>query len=451
MTKAKNVDVLDGDIDSTFRKLAAPLALGFVLNIVNGWVDKIYVSHLGEIEIASIGVSEQISLLLFALGMGFAIGTGVVVARRIGEGKQDEANNIATQALTIMFVYAIVVTLICYLSLSPLLSALGYSGEINFYAIEYMHALLLGAPFNFLIFQSNAIVRSSGNTLFPMYMIGLTIIINAILAPLLIFDFILPSGLGIFGAGLATAIAQFIGFGIALFFLIKGYTPVKLKLKEFKPDIGIIKVIVKRGIPSTLQYLALSFNRMGMFALANTYGVKVVAAYTLGLSFDLFSLMPIFGAAAAVEIISGINRGAGKIHRIFDYFYSAIKQITFLVIPLMALAFFGGEKFASMFSDDPEIIKETGKFLSITSLSYMFFAIGVICTRVVSGAGDTKRSFFIYSGVLFVVQLPLAWILAKFFNMQQSGLYYGIFSSYLFFMFLGLYHVYRMKWLRVKF
>ena len=104
-----------------------------------------------------------------------------------------------------------------------------------------------------------------------------------------------------------------------------------------------------------------------------------------------------------------------------------------------------------MFSDDPEIIKETGKFLSITSLSYMFFAIGVICTRVVSGAGDTKRSFFIYSGVLFVVQLPLAWILAKFFNMQQSGLYYGVFSSYLFFMFLGLYHVYRMKWLRVKF
>ena len=451
MVKAKNVDVIDGDINSTFRKLAAPLAFGFVLNIVNGWVDKIYVSRLGNIELASMGVSEQLNLLIFALGMGFAIGTGVVVARRIGEGKQSEANQIATQALTIMFVYAIFVAIICYLSLDLLLSALGYSGEIKTYSLSYMHALLLGAPFNFLIFQSNAIVRSSGNTVFPMYMIGLTILINAILAPLLIFDIILPTGLGIFGAGLATAIAQFCGFLVALYVLIKGYTPVTLELKGFKPNMEIIKLIVKRGIPSTLQYLSLSFNRMGMFALANTYGVKVVAAYTLGLSFDLFSLMPIFGAAAAVEIISGLNRGAGRIHRIFDYFYSAIKQISFLVVPLMALAFFGGEKFASLFTDDIEIIKETGNFLSVTSLAYMFFAVGVICTRVISGAGDTFRSFYIYSGVLFVVQLPLAWILAKGFGLGQSGLYYGIFSSYLFFMFLGLYHIYRMKWLRVKF
>lgn len=451
MTKAKKVNVLEGDVDSSLRKLAAPLALGFVLNILNGWVDKIYVSRLGDIELASMGVSEQLRLLIFTLGIGFAIGTGVVVSRRIGEGKQDEANEVATQALATMFIYGSVISILFYLSLEYLLGLLGYSGELKFLAVDYMEAILIGAPFNFLIFQSNAIVRSTGNTVFPMMMIGLTIIFNAILSPLLIFDLVLSEGYGVYGAGLATSISQFLGFLVTLYILKSGYTPVTLKLAGFRPNYQIIMTIVKRGIPSTLQYLSLSFNRMGMFALSNTFGVKIVAAYTLGLSFDLFVFMPIFGTAVAIEIISGQNRGAGNINRIFEYFKSAIKQIAFLVVPLMILAFFGGEYFASWFSDDKEIIEETGRFLSITSLSYMFFAVGVMCTRVISGAGDTIRSFFIYSGVLFFVQLPLSWLLAVKLGYEEDGLYYGIFSSYLFFMFLGLYHVYRKKWLKVEF
>lgn len=451
MTKGKKVNVLEGDVDSSLRKLAAPLALAFVLNILNGWVDKIYVSRLGDVELASMGVSDQIRLLIFTLGIGFAVGTGVVVARRIGEGKKDEANQVATQALATMFLYAVIIATICFYFLNDLLSILGYTGELKANSIVYLQAILIGAPFNFLIFQSNAIVRSTGNTVFPMLMIGLTIIINAILSPFLIFDIVLENGLGVFGAGLATAISQFLGFLITLFIMQKGYTPVTLQFKGFKPDFEIIKIIVKRGIPSTLQYLSLSFNRMGMFSLANTFGVKVVAAYTLGLSFDLFVFMPIFGTAVAIEIISGQNRGAGNISRIFEYFYSAIKQISFFVIPFMAIAFFGGEYFASWFSDDTVIIEETGTFLSITSLSYMFFAVGVMCTRIISGAGDTIRSFFIYSGVLFLVQLPLSYLLATQFGLKQDGLYYGIFSSYLFFMFLGLYHIYRKKWLKIEF
>ena len=155
MTKAKKVNVLEGDVDSSLRKLAAPLALGFVLNILNGWVDKIYVSRLGDIELASMGVSEQLRLLIFTLGIGFAIGTGVVVSRRIGEGKQDEANEVATQALATMFIYGSVISILFYLTLEYLLGLLGYSGELKFLAVDYMEAILIGAPFNFLIFQSN--------------------------------------------------------------------------------------------------------------------------------------------------------------------------------------------------------------------------------------------------------------------------------------------------------
>ena len=138
MTKGKKVNVLEGDVDSTLRKLAAPLALAFVLNILNGWVDKIYVSRLGDIELASMGVSDQIRLLIFTLGIGFAVGTGVVVARRIGEGKKEEANQVATQALVTMFLYSVVIASICFYFLNDLLSLLGYTGELKTNSIIYL-------------------------------------------------------------------------------------------------------------------------------------------------------------------------------------------------------------------------------------------------------------------------------------------------------------------------
>lgn len=450
MARSTKVDVINGAIGSSFRELALPLAFSFLLYQMNGLVDKYWISFLGDKEIAAIGVSDQLRLMVFTLGIGFAIGTGVVVARRIGEGKREEADHTATQALATMFVYALAICGLFFVYMRDLLDLFGFVGEIQDHAVTYLSGIVIGIPFSFLIFQTNAIVRSTGNTRYPMLIISSTIVLNAIFSPLLIFDFIFDGGLGTFGAGLATSIAQILGLSITLFLIFKGYTPVSLNFKGFKADRAVIKKIIMRGIPSTLQYLSLFFNRMGMFVVANMIGENVVTSYTLGLSFDLFVFMPIFGAAVAIEIISGQNRGANKIDRIFSYFYSGLKQISFIIVPMMILAYFFGDQFAKIFTKNPGIISETANYIAITSLSYLFFAVGVFCTRVVSGAGDTWMSFGIYSSVLFVIQLPLAFILVKYFDFGFSGMYWGIFYSYLLFAIIGLFLLYSKYWLRIK-
>lgn len=450
MARSTKVDVLTSDFDSSFRQLALPLAFSFLLYQINGLVDKYWISFLGDNEIAAIGVSEQLRLMVFTLGIGFAIGTGVVVARRIGEGKQKEADHTATQALATMFLYAIVICALFYFNMRNLLDLFGFVGEIQDQAVKYLSGIVWGIPFNFLIFQTNAIVRSTGNTKYPMVIISLTILFNAILSPLLIFDHIFAGGLGTFGAGMATAIAQMLGLTLSLILIFKGVTPVSLDFRNFKADKEIIKKIILRGIPSTLQYLSLFFNRMGMFVIANLISEKVVTSYTLGLSFDLFVFMPIFGAAVAIEIISGQNRGANKIDRIFKYFYSGLKQVSFIIIPLVILAYLFGDQFALIFTEGTEIIQLTASYIAITSLSYIFFAVGVFCTRVVSGAGDTWMSFAIYSSVLFLIQLPLAYILVNYFDYGFSGMYWGVFTSYLLFAGIGLILLYSKYWLRIK-
>ena len=448
-TKRK-VDVLNADIDSSLRKLALPLVLGFVLHMVNGVVDMFWVSKLGDQALGALGVSEQLTLFYFTLGIGFAIGTGVVVARRIGEGRPEEADKTASQAMFAMFIYAVIVALGFYFARGIILDIIGYEAEKKFLAMEYLSGITYGIPFLFIIIQINAIVRSTGNTLYPMYIIAFTIIVNAILTPLLMFDYFIEDGLGIFGSGFATAISHLTGMLISLRFVLKGYTPINLNFKDFVPEFDIIKRIIKRGFHSTLQYLSVSINRILLFAIANKIGGFTDASFAIALKFDLLTFMPMFATGVSLEIISGQNRGAGKTDRIFKYFWSAVKQISFILIPMMFVAIFFGKHFSFIFTDNSEISELTKSFLRVTSLAYMFFAIGIFTTRVISGAGDTLKSFIIHSSILILVQLPICYYLSFVLNWSEAGLYWGIFFSYLAFTILGLYSLYKKRWLNVE-
>ncbi len=447
------MDLLNGDIDKSLRTLGFPLAFAFILHIINGWVDKLYVSRLGGDSLAALGVSDQLGLLVFTLAIGFAIGTGVIVARKLGEGTEKskkEANETAVQAFAIMFFYSIAISIIFHFTASPLLDLLGYEKLVKTESVQYLSALVLGFPFLFLIVQLNAIIRSTGNTVYPMAIIAVTILINAVLTPLLVFDFILPEGLGIYGAGLGTAIANLLGLLINLYTINRGYTDFKLEFHKFSFNTKILSQIISKGIPSTLQYLSISINRIAMFSLVNYFGTNAVAAYTLGLSFDLFVFMPIMGAGVALEIASGQNRGAKKIKRIFAYFNSAVKQSLFILVPMIIIAQFIGSEFAGLFSDDSEIKYLTSSYLKVTSLAYIFFSVAVFGTRVISGAGDTQRSFVIYSIIMIVVQIPLSYLLSIHLDFGSSGIWWGIFLSYLLFMLISLSELYRRKWLNIK-
>lgn len=440
------VDLLNGNINQTLRQFSIPLIFSFILNILYSWVDKIFVSKIGGKNLAAVGVSEQLLLLIFTLGIGFAIGSGVVVARKIGEGNHKEANQIATMSIVIMFFYSLFVSISFYIGLPYILDLMGYKGELKSHILTYMSAVILGFPFNFLTFQINAMVRSIGNTTYPMMILVITVILNGIFTPLLIFGIGPFPELGLYGAGLSTAIAQLIGCIISITAMVKNYTPIEFRLSDFKIQKDIISIIFKKGIPSTFQYLSLSSNRIFIFSLANQYGAEVVASYTLGLSFDLFVFMPVFATGIGIEIITGQNLGANKPERVIKYFYSAIKQLGLIMIIMGFVAYNYGHFFASLFSKNLIVIENTTKYLQTTSFSYLFFAIGIITTRVFSGAGDTIRSLIVVAIFIYLVQIPLASLFTLYFDLGPKGLWLSISISLFAFALIGIFNFYRGGW-----
>ncbi len=444
------VDLLEGPIDSTLRKFALPLILSFVINMVYTWVDMYYVSRINTVSVAAAGVGEQILFFAFGLGIGFAVGTSIVVARRFGERDYEGATHTATQGFLLMFGFSMLITLLLYLTYPMILKLMNIEGETYTLAEKYLSAISWGMPFNFLIFQLNATVRSTGNSVFPMAILIFANILNIIISPFLIFGIGPFPRMEIFGAGLGTAIAEFIGFLVALILIQTGKSGLKLSFNDLKPDIKIIKRIVKLGIPASLQLLTISINRILISSITFSFGAEILTTYMLGLRMDLFVFMPIFAVGAAIEITTGQNLGAHKTDRVFKYYYSAIKQLSLLMAIFGVLVFFGGSLFAKIFTQDKQIIQNVAEYLRITAFSYIFFGIGIISVRVISGAGAYIRSLIIVAIILFFIQLPFAWGLSKHTFLDYNGIWVGILLSHISFALIGYLQMISGKWINVK-
>jgi putative MATE family efflux protein len=386
---------------------------------------------------------------IFSIASGFAVGSGIIIARRIGEGKTNESNQTFTQSTILMFLISIIITILFYFLIDKFVLLFNLQPLVSGLVVTYIKSVAFGIPAVFLVFHLNTIIRATGNSFFPMLVLIISNVLNAIIAPFLIF------GIGPFprmemqGAGIAAAIAQNIGLILILTGVLKKYVAIRFEKESLKPDLKMYANIFKLGFPATLQIIAVSVNRILMLGLANSFGVAVLTTYMFGIGVDLFVFMSIFAIGTAIEIITGQNLGAGKTDRIFKYHRSAIKQTVVLLAAVSVLVFLFGEYFVRIFISDQFLISEIQHYLRIASIAYIPFSIGIISLRVVSGSGDYFRSFRIVAFIFFGIQLPFAYFTSKYTALNHDGIWYAILLSQIVFAVLALIALYRRKWMKV--
>lgn len=442
--------ILEGPITATLWKFSFPLMLGFLVNSLYSWVNMYFVGKLGSAAIAAVGFSEQINFFIFNLGSGFSIGASVIVARRIGEGNRKAAEDITRQSIVFVLVTSLVITGALMLLLPTILGSLGLTGETYHLARSFMSFVLYGVPGLFLLFLINAIIRSTGDSMFAMKIMLLTVLINIVLDPLLIFGIGPFPTMGVAGAGLSTATAQLTGAILALIALFSGWAGMRIEPKLPRIDFRIIGSIIRLGIPASLQMFSVSISRMLILTYANAIGLSIAAAYTIGIRVDFFVFMPIFAVGIAIEVITGQHLGAKKIDRIFEFYRTAVQQLSLAIGVLGVAMYFLAEHFARLFSHEPVVIEHIVNYLHIVILSYPLFASGIIATRVISGAGAAFKSMLIVAGSMMGIMLPIAYMLSHWTPLREQGLWLGILAGYV--CFAGIaYAVVRSKtWLTAK-
>jgi putative MATE family efflux protein len=446
MTTSRRVDLINDPIGPSLRRFAVPLAFSFIVNMVYSLIDRFYVSRLGDPAIAAIGSSDQIVFLLFTLVSGFAVGSGIIVARRFGEGDRVGASRTGTQALVGMAITAALVTAVMYGLLPVIPTVMQMDTTVETLSMEYLSMLLIGFTFNLMNFQMFSIVRSTGNAVFPMSVLVITVVINAIIAPFLIFGIGPFPELGMRGAGLATALSQISGTAIALTALVRGWTNIHLDFTQFRLDAGLLRRVAKQGLPASLQMLSVSLNRAAIFAIVAGFGTNVTAAYTLGLNIDMMVFMSVFAMGIAVETATGQNLGAQQPERVRMIHRSAITQIGILMLLLAVVVWLFGTEFVKLYSQQPETIAEATQYLNITVIGYVFFSTGLLTVRVLSGAGAALLAMSITAGSLLGIQLPLALILGYGLAMGPLGVWIALAIGYAIFTLISLVIFRRNRW-----
>jgi len=424
-------DYTEGRISKAILLLAIPMVLEMVLESVFVVVDIYFVAKINADAIATVGITESIMTLVYAIGIGLSTATTAIVARRIGEKKPDRAASSAFIAILTAIAASFLFSIPGLFFSEEILSLMGVSPEAIMDGKYYTMIMLGSNAVIMLLFVMNAIFRSAGDAAISMRVLWLANIINIVLDPCLIFGWGPFPELGIAGAAVATTIGRGTAVVWQFYLLFFGNKRVQIKIKYIKLELNEFIQLIKLSLGGIGQSLIATSSWIILMRILAKYGSDVVAGYTLAIRIIIFTLLPSWGLSNAAATLVGQNMGAKKIERaVKSVWIAGIANMIFLGIIGLVLFFFS-ENFISLLegNDDKKVIEFGTHALRIISMGFPAYAIGMVMVQALNGAGDTTTPTIINFFTFWMLEIPLAAFLALYAGYEQNGVFYSILVS----------------------
>jgi putative MATE family efflux protein len=406
------------------------MVLEVVLESVFAVADIFWVSHLGPDAVASVGLTESLLTMIYALAMGLGIGATAVVARRIGEKDPEGAARAAVQALLLALLVSVVLGVTGALLAPRLLALMGASPSVIATGRGYATIMLGGEAAIIVLFVVNAVFRGAGDAAIAMRVLWLANIINIVLGPLLIFGVGPFPRLGVTGAAIATTTGRAIGAVYAVARLFRHGSRVPAGRRHLRFDVGVMGQILRLSGSATLQNLIGMASWIGLVRILAGFGSAALAGYTIAVRLIIFVLLPSWGLSNAAATMVGQSLGAGKperaeasVWRAGRYngvFLTAVGVIFFAFAPFILRAF----------TSDPDVTAYGVGCLRIVALGFPLFAYGMVLTQSFNGAGDTWTPTWLNLFCFWMFEIPLAWALAGPAGFGPGGVFWAITAGY---------------------
>lgn len=438
-------DFTKGSIGTAVLLLAIPMILELSLESVFAVVDIFFVGKLGANAIATVGLTESVITIIYSIAIGLSTAATAVVARRTGEKNNEGAAHAGVQSLLIAFFITLVLSIIGMIFASQILALMGASPEVVRDGAIFTRIMLGGSSVIIFLFLINGIFRGAGDAAMAMKSLWIASIINIILCPIFIHFW------GLAGAAVATVIGRGTGVLYQCYHLFRGAGIVKFNREYFKFDPEIIKALIKIGWPATFQFIIASGSWIVLAKLvAETGGTDATAGYQIAIRCFVFFILPAWGLSNAATTLVGQNLGAKEIERAEKSVMITAKYNTIFMAFVMALFVFFSEPIVRIFTQDPEVLRYGAQALQILGSGFIFYGIGMVMTQALNGAGDTKTPTIINLVAFWAVQIPLAYLLAKFFNLGVVGVFVAIPVSETVLALLAWYYFKKGKWKEIK-
>jgi putative MATE family efflux protein len=447
--KGTEKDYTEGRISKAILLLAIPMVLEMVLESIFAIVDIIVVAQLGADAVATVGITESLMTLVYAIGMGLSTATTAIVARRIGEKEPDKAAVSAVQAILIAIIASFLFSIPGFFAGEEILRLMGVSNDAIKEGKFYTIIMLTGNVVIMLLFVINAIFRSSGDAAISMRILLFANGINIILDPCLVFGWGPFPELGIKGAAIATNLGRGLAVLLQFYYLIFGKKRVQIHLKHVRLKINESIQILKLSLGGIGQMLIATSSWIFLMRILNEFESEVVAGYTLAIRIILFVLLPAWGLSNAAATLVGQNLGAGKPERgERSAWLAGYANIIFLGI-LGAFLMLYSEFFVKLIvigAEKPVMIGYGADALKIMSLGFISYAMGMVMINSINGAGDTSTPTIINFFSFWVIEIPLAAFLSFYTQLEYKGVFYAIIISETIMAIVGIIVFKRGKW-----
>lgn len=436
-------DLTAGKESKLIIQFAIPMLLGNVFQQLYNVVDSIVVGQfLGKAALAAVGITMPVIFTLISLIVGMSIGFNVIIAQYFGAKDYKNVQRSVDTMNIILLVSSVLFTILGLLTMDSILTLIKTPIEIHAQAIKYLRIYLLGLVFFFGYNGNAAIYRGMGDSKTPLYFIVFSTILNIGLDLL----FVVVFHWGIEGAAWATIVAQALAYIASIIYINKFHSFLKYKIWNLSFDRYIFKKSLQIGLPTALQQSFVALGMVALLSVVNLFGTDVVAAYSIATRIESFVSLPAMNFAAALSTFVGQNIGAQKIDRVRNGYLSTLKVTLLITISMTLLILIFSYPLVRIFTNDLAVINICQEYLNVVSFFFIFFTIMFVNNGVMRGSGDTLIPMLFTLFSLWIIRIPLAFLLSK--SMGYMGIWWAIPIAWFFGMTLSYLYYRTGRWKR---
>jgi putative MATE family efflux protein len=423
-------DFTKGDLRRAVVLLAIPMVLEMLMESIFAVCDVFFVARLGPDAVATVGLTETVMTLIYALAFGLAMSTTAVVARRWGEGDKDGAARSGVQALMLAVTIGVSLGIPAMIFAPELLGLMRAEPGVIENGVGYTRVLLGTNAIVLMLFLGNAIFRGAGDAAGAMRALWIANGINLVLDPCLIFGLGPFPELGVTGAAVATSIGRGVGVLYQVSRMLRGpRIRVGLEHLGFRP--AMMAKLVRVSMGGIGQQLVAMASWIFLMRIVAGFGSTAVAGYTIAIRVLIFAILPSWGLANAAATLVGQSLGAKDPDRAeravwltggYNMAFLGAVSIVMITLPGPIISIFD--------PDNAPVVAIGESALRIISYGYVFYAWEMVMVQAFNGAGDTMTPTKINVFCFWLCQIGMAWVLAYPMAMGPDGVFIAVAVSY---------------------
>jgi MATE family, multidrug efflux pump len=403
-------DMTQGSVSRHLVRMSAPIAIGMLFQTLYVLVDLYFVAQLGDFAIAGVSTAANLQFIIMAATQVLGVGTMALIAQASGRKDQADANLVFNQSLVLAMI-AIAITLVGgYLVIGPYMQSVGADAATAAAGTEYLAWFLPGLALQFPLISMGSALRGTGINKPSLIVQMLTVVLNALLAPILIAGWLTGKPLGIAGAGLATSISVAFGVFLMGLYFHKLEKFVGLDANLLGARVEVWKRILKIGLPPGGEFALMFCYLAIIYWVIRHFGAEAQAGFGVGSRVMQAIFLPAMAVAFATAPIAGQNVGGGKHDRVRETFRASVFLGSAIMIVLTLVCQFKPEWFVHFFTKDQAVLAVAATFLHI--ISWNFVAQGIIftCSGMFQALGNTLPALMSSATRLVTFAIPALWL-----------------------------------------